>query len=342
MKLFKLLLLISLINAVAISDTTKCLFVGNSYTDVNNLPLLFKQLSASGGKIVYTEMSAPGGYTLEGHTQLQTTLDKINSRTWSYVILQEQSQYPVIPYYRNNSTVPNARKLDSLIKLRGSSTMFYMTWGRKYGGIQCINSYCSANFTNYFHMQDSLTAAYNMVSSLLNAQLAPVGSAWKRARSIDTTVELFDPDNSHPSLRGSYLAACVFYAKIFGISPVGLTYIAGLPQNEALWLQQIAADVVLGVSNNGVNIPYEYNIHQNYPNPFNPETRMTFSLPVNGFTEIVIFNSCGQKIMMPVNEVLDAGNYILNINFSNYSSGIYFCRFRSGNFFRTIKMVYIR
>lgn len=337
-----ILLNIFLLNTASNSDTTKCLFIGNSYTDFNNLPSLFKQLSASGSKIVYTEMSAPGGYTLEGHTQLQTTLDKINSRSWNFVILQEQSQYPVIPYYRNTSTIPSARKLDSLVRLRGAATMFYMTWGRKYGGMQCINSYCSTNFLNYFHMQDSLSAAYTMAASMLNSQLAPVGLAWKRARSIDTTVELFDPDNSHPSLKGSYLAACVFYTKIFGISPVGLTYYAGLPQNEAHWLQQVAADAVLGFNFYGNHLPDEFNINQNYPNPFNPETQLTFSIPVKGYTVIEIFNSVGQKIILPVNNILEEGSYSVRINFAAYSSGIYFCRFSSGQYTKSLKMLYIK
>jgi hypothetical protein len=46
-------------------------------------------------------------------------------------------------------------------------------------------------------------------------------------------------------LAGSYLAACVFYAKIFGESPVGVNYSAGLADETAAYLQQVAADVTL-------------------------------------------------------------------------------------------------
>ncbi|HMT12136.1 MAG TPA: hypothetical protein PKA39_11010 [Ignavibacteria bacterium] len=55
------------------NDTTRILFIGNSYTYVNDLPTLFKELSASGGKHVFTDISAPGGYTLEGHFSLPET-----------------------------------------------------------------------------------------------------------------------------------------------------------------------------------------------------------------------------------------------------------------------------
>jgi hypothetical protein len=57
-------------------------------------------------------MSAPGGYTFQQHTTNATTLTKINQGIWDYVVLQEQSQYPVIEYYRDSSMYPSARILD--------------------------------------------------------------------------------------------------------------------------------------------------------------------------------------------------------------------------------------
>ena len=323
-------------------DTTHVLFIGNSYTYVNDLPGLFTQLSAAGGKNVYTEMSAPGGYTLEGHTTLQETLDKIRSRQWQYVILQEQSQYPTIEYYRYNSTYPSAGKLDSLIKSYGSNTMFYMTWGRKYGGEQCINGYCSPVFRDFFHMQDSLASAYNEIAQLLNSQIAPVGLAWKRARMLDTTIELWDMDFSHPTLKGSYLAACVFYTKIFGISPVGLTYYAGIPQNEAVWLQQTAADVIIGIGSNNNNSATEFHLFQNYPNPFNPSTNISFTIPKSNFTELKIYDITGAEILKVFSGFMTAGSYNFPVDLSELSSGVYFYRLTCGKYTGTQKMVYIK
>lgn len=323
-------------------DTTHVLFIGNSYTYVNNLPDIFAQLSASAGKIVYTELSAPGGYTLEGHTTLQETLDKIRSRQWHYVILQEQSQYPTIEYYRINSMYPSAIKLDSLIKINGSNTMFYMTWGRKYGGEQCINGYCSPVFRDYYHLQDSLASAYNNIAQLLNAQLAPVGFAWKRARTLDTAIELWDMDFSHPAIKGSYLTACVFYVKIFGLSPVGLTYYAGIPQNDAIWLQQIAADVLIGIGNNNNSFTTKFKLFNNYPNPFNPVTNISFTIPEKKFTELKIYDIRGSEIYNVIQKTLDAGSYTYSIDLSEYSSGIYFCRLSSGNYIESQKMIFIK
>jgi hypothetical protein len=79
---------------------------------------------------------------------------------------------------------PSAVKLDSIIKLynQNAVTVFYMTWGRKNGGQQCIDTSCSPVFINYFHMQDSLKSSYTKISNLLSALLSPAGEAWRTAR----------------------------------------------------------------------------------------------------------------------------------------------------------------
>ena len=51
-------------------------------------------------------------------------------------------------------------------------------------------------------------------------------------------------DGSHPSIYGSYLAACVFYNVIFETTPVGNTFLpAGVTQNQATYLQSVAYHV---------------------------------------------------------------------------------------------------
>jgi PKD repeat protein len=120
-----------------------------------------------------------------------------------------------------------------------------MTWGRKYGGQQCIGSYCSPDFTDYEHMQDSLEAAYMRNALQNDASVSPVGISWKNSILNGDPIDLFAPDNSHPSEAGFYLSACTFYAAVFLESPVGLDYHAGLDPDDALYLQQIAEFTVL-------------------------------------------------------------------------------------------------
>ena len=100
--------------------------------------------------------------------------------------------------------------------------------------------------TTYEQMQSALNDAYQTISRELQVPVAPVGTAWARVLAMPTHPLLWAPDGSHPSLSGTYLAACVFYATIFHRSPLGLKYFAGLPSSDAIQLQAVASNTVLG------------------------------------------------------------------------------------------------
>ena len=69
----------------------------------------------------------------------------------------------------------------------------------------------------------------------------PAGVAWERFQTKHSAPVLHDRDLSHPTPAGSYLAACVCFAVLFGRSPVGLEAdIPGVSQPELRLLQQAA------------------------------------------------------------------------------------------------------
>ena len=78
-----------------------------------------------------------------------------------------------------------------------------------------------------------------------NANVAPVGAAWKKTRDTYPYIELYSGDNSHPVMAGSYLEACVLYASIFHRAPNLSTYYSTLPDTTATKLQNIATHIVL-------------------------------------------------------------------------------------------------
>jgi hypothetical protein len=322
-------ILLLTIPASAQDDTARVLFIGNSHTYVNNLPSLFANLSLSGGHPVITDMSAPGGYTLQQHTTNQITLDKIALGTWDYVFLQEHSLYPVIDFYRFGSYYPSARILDSLIISLGQRTAIYMTWGRPNGGQWSIGGHYSIDFEDFFQMQDSVSVACGMIAEELSAVLLPAGDAWATARTWDSTVELWDQDNIHATLKGSYLAACVFYAVIFNSSPVGLPYIAGLSPDEALFLQQAADETVLDVAEEPPSQPESFILFQNYPNPFNSGTMLLFEVKFEGPLELAIYNILGERIRTLVDSNKAAGRHCVRWDCADdkglpVASGTYF------------------
>jgi hypothetical protein len=226
-------------------DTLRVLFVGNSYTYVNNLPQLTADLSANTGKTLLFDSSTPGGYSYSLHATDVNTLAKFRQGGWDAVILQDQSQIPTIDYYRYNDMYPAAEILRDSILLYSpcARIITFMTWGRRFGGQQCINGSCSPVFVNFNHMQDSLKSAYLEVSGNIGARCAPVGMAWRKALE-DTSVILHATDNSHPALNGSYLAAAVMYASIWETSPAGITYFAGVDPVLAARFLQIADSIV--------------------------------------------------------------------------------------------------
>lgn len=225
------------------------LFLGNSYTQVNNLPSAIVNLTQSASHSMMVESNTPGGCTFEMHAQNETSLQKIRKGGWDYVVLQEQSQMPSIDYYRYHSMYPSAEKLRDSIKKYNpcAEIILYMTWGRRDGGQQCENYgdglYCSADFRDFDHMQDTMTSAYYELTKNLSCICSPAGEAWRTAIH-QTDFNLFSNDGSHPSQYGTYLTACVMFANIWNESPIGLNTAFEISEEEALTLQTIANETV--------------------------------------------------------------------------------------------------
>ena len=251
--------------SVSFAQQTRVLFIGNSYTGVNDLPGMFYNLALSLGDTVYYESNSPGGFTFNMHTTNTTTLQKIALPGWDYVVLQAQSQEPSFsPSQVATNTYPFATKLDSLIHAANpcAKTMFYMTWGRKYGDASNCAFYPPVcTFTG---MNDRLRASYLEMGADNFAQVSPVGVAWRKSREMDSTINLWSGDNSHPSVAGTYLTACVFYASIFKQSPIGAPYLAGLTAPQASFLHGIADQTVFDSLNtwmlnqNPLNAAFNY------------------------------------------------------------------------------------
>jgi hypothetical protein len=218
--------------------TTSILFVGNSYTYHNDMPSVFADLMQAGGHKIFIDVVAAGGQTLADHAASTRTLQRIEAKNWDYVIVQEQSVLPSQKGEREQEMYPPARTLDRAIRENGGKMVLFMTWGRRDG-------LTGAGFADFTSMQAELSAGYLEIGYELDAIVAPVGVAWQNGLEQSSQLELWDPDGSHPSENGSYLAACVFYATICRESPEGLSYLAGLSKETAQWLQAVAAETVL-------------------------------------------------------------------------------------------------
>lgn len=86
----------------------------------------------------------------------------------------------------------------------------------------------------------------------------------------------------------------------------------------------------------------DYKLFQNYPNPFNPITRIQYSIPQSGFVSITIYDILGKEIRTLINEQKPKGNYVVDFDGSNLSSGVYFYRMNCGSFIDTKKFIFLR
>jgi hypothetical protein len=97
------------------------------------------------------------------------------------------------------------------------------------------------------------------------------------------------------------------------------------------------------VSQIGTEIPGDFVLMQNYPNPFNPTTIIRFSIPKTSNITLKIYNTLGSEIATLVdNELLGSGNYEVEFDGGDLSSGTYFYKLTDGVHSRTLKMMLVR
>lgn len=244
----KRLLLVLAVAAASLvhGQTSRVLFIGNSYVGVNNLPDMTRQLALSLGHTLEVASSNPGGYTFQQHTGNTTTRGLIAEGNWDFVVLQEQSQLPSFPPSQVASQcLPYAAALVDSIRTYSpcADAVFYMTWGRQDGDQQNCPGWPPV--CTYEGMQARLRESYLLMAMNNDAECAPAGAAWKRIREEHPTINLYSSDGSHPSVAGSYLVACTMYSTFFRKSTVGATWHSTLDAATAAILQQVASSTVL-------------------------------------------------------------------------------------------------
>lgn len=98
----------------------------------------------------------------------------------------------------------------------------------------------------------------------------------------------------------------------------------------------------LGIEPIGNSIPTEYNLTQNYPNPFNPETNIKFSLPKSSFVNLSVYDLSGKKVSSLIESNLSSGEYSIQFNASNLSSGVYFYKLTTEEYSNVKRMTVIK
>ncbi len=218
---------------------TRILFLGNSYTAVNDLPHTFADLAWSAHHRVETDVQDPGGWTLVDQADAPQTAKLLAASRWDYVVLQEQSEIPSLESMRQATMYPAARLLVSMVRKAGAVPVFFVTWAHRDGWPQ-------NGLAGYSSMQDAIDGGYLFIAGEQHAPIIPVGFAWSSVVGEEGTPDLWQGDGSHPTTMGTYLAACVFYAAVFKERSTGLSYHPWLGSADAAQAQTAADGAVLG------------------------------------------------------------------------------------------------
>jgi len=183
---------------------SRILFIGNSYTSRNQLPRLLADLAAEAAHPARVEFDLvfAGGASLKRHWNAGIAQERLGRQSWNYVVLQEQSTLPVKNPARYHE---NVRLFAPEIGRRGAKMALYLTWSRQHAP----------------DTQDRITAAVEAIAAEVDALVVPVGIAWRTVTATHSDMQLYTDDGSHPTVAGSYLAACVFLATLFGEAPRG-------------------------------------------------------------------------------------------------------------------------
>jgi hypothetical protein len=99
---------------------------------------------------------------------------------------------------------------------------------------------------------------------------------------------------------------------------------------------------LVGVENESILAPENFYLAQNYPNPFNPATHFGFRIANFGLVTLKVFDVLGNEVSTLVNEEKPAGEYEVEFNARNLSSGVYFYQLKAGSFVQTKKMILLR
>jgi hypothetical protein len=225
--------------AVDAPSRLRVLFVGNSYTYVNDLPAVLAAMSRAGGATaIEVDGVTVGGATLRNHWETNTAPTRIMAGGWDAVVLQEQSVTPVLNYaeFRTYGV-----RFANLITTSRARPVYYATWPRAAGDTVYTQSWSGGSLTVFGRRLDQ---AYSQVGAMVaGSTVAHVGNAWMASLTANPTIDLYASDGSHPSTAGTWLAACVLYRALTGVTPPPATDAAatGVSAAAARALRELAA-----------------------------------------------------------------------------------------------------
>lgn len=222
------------------------LYIGNSFFYYNNSlhnHVLELMRSADPGTSYHATSATISGSGLDWHDvgalfashgmaaysfgQNNTVVISRRNKKFDAAIMMDCSQCPIHPQLKSIFTETVAKD-SAIVRRHGADPVLFMSWA----------------YADKAEMTQQLADAYTKAGNDNNALVVPAGLAFAQARAQQPELDLYVPDRRHPTLAGTYLAACTVMASVYNRSPVGNAYHAGLDPKTATFLQDVAWDTV--------------------------------------------------------------------------------------------------
>ena len=210
------------------------LFIGNSMTYYHDMPTaIFEKMAASAGFDVTVRSVTAGGRFLWEHLSLddeparaaKAALAADKAGVYDFVVLQEGM--PDL-YTRTENFYEAVRILTGKIRDLGAKPALYARMGNKRGNPELDDPACT-----YEHVYQTIVEAHETISQELDIPVAWAVRAAYEMNEGPLPFDLYDPDRSHPSYAGSYVAALCVFTALFGADPTMITYDGELPPDQA-------------------------------------------------------------------------------------------------------------
>ena len=172
------------------------LFIGNSHTYYNDMPLMVKRRADEEGFDCRVTMLAHPNWFLSRHAEEPDVRFNILYGKYDYVVLQEHAH----PFGPEEEFLNAAAALNRMIREAGSTPVIFECWSRK----------------DEPEAQEQMNEAHRRVAGEIRALLAPVGENWRISGKSRQDSGMYDKDGAHASPEGSDFAARIIWETIRG------------------------------------------------------------------------------------------------------------------------------
>jgi hypothetical protein len=230
------------VRALGIDTPRRVLFVGNSYLYYGDSlhnhvrRMAIENDKANEKKYGYKSITISGGSLAQHDLAHYLKPNAVGIKDPFEVVVLQGHSGAAMSDKRRTAFVETVTAANGLIRASGAKTALYLT-----------HAYTPAHKNHDPAMMRRTEKLYVETGNRVGALVIPVGLAFEEAyrRKPDLKLQK-DYDGSHPDLIGTYLAACVTYAALYGRSPVGnpYDYYGKIDRETAAFLQQVAEDTV--------------------------------------------------------------------------------------------------